>query len=94
MPSEMQLRVAEEIMNTEREMTGCYARRFEDLKPESQTHYLMLALAAMRAMCEPNTRMLAAAQTAWRDDPEKRTSTLWTAMLDAEIAAAEEPSHG
>ena len=45
------------------------------------------ALAAMEAMREPNTRMLAA-QTAWRDDPERRTSTLYRAMLDAEIEAA------
>ena len=51
--SEMQRRIAEEIMNTERELTGCYARRFDDLKPESRAHYLWLSLAAMKAMREP-----------------------------------------
>lgn len=52
------------------------------------------ALAVMKAMREPNARMLAAAQTAWLNDPARRTSTLWQAMLDAEIAAAEVPDAG
>ena len=32
---------------------------------------------------QPTTKMLEAAQRAWFCDPLKRTTTLWTAMLDA-----------
>ncbi|MFG1247314.1 hypothetical protein [Xanthobacter flavus] len=92
--SEMQRRIAEEIMNTERELTGCYARRFDDLKPESRAHYLWLALAAMKAMREPTPVMEQAAEWAAEDgallDFDRDDFRLtFTAALDAEISIAE-----
>lgn len=44
-----------------------------------------LARAAIEAMREPTTAMLAAAQTAWLADPAKRSSTLWQAMIDGAL---------
>ena len=78
MGSEMQARVARAME----------ARRAELIARPLARVWDDLALAAMEAMREPNTQMLAAAQSAWRDDPERRTSTLYRAMLDAEIEAA------
>lgn len=40
------------------------------------------AIAAIRALREPTTAMLAAAEKAWFDDPLRRTTTLWQAMID------------
>lgn len=77
MTSEMQERIARAI---EAASIEC---------DDTDAYYMAAALAVMKAMREPNTRMLAAAQTAWLNDPEKRTSTLWRAMLDAEISLAE-----
>jgi len=82
--SEMQERIAEEIMNTEREMRFDFARRWEDVLPELQTHYLMLALAAMKAMREPTPEMIEAGWNA-RGEVDAR----YRAMIDREISIAE-----
>ena len=94
--SEMQRRIAEEIMNTERELTGCYARRFDDLKPESRAHYLWLALAAMKAMREP-TRPMVDAGVAYALNVTVSGAGSWSEyvtakhqnMMQAEISIAE-----
>lgn len=78
MGSEMQERVARAME----------ARRAELIARPLARVWDELAIAAMEAMREPNTRMLAAAQAAWLDDPERRTSTLYRAMLNAAIEAA------
>lgn len=87
MTTEMQERIARAIWNIRREDEDRCDMELEDM---GRRHPVWTeALAVMKAMREPNTRMLAAAQTAWRSDPEKKTSTLWRAMLDAEISIAE-----
>lgn len=85
--SEMQRRIAEEIMNTEREMRLDYARRLEDVHPELQTHYLMLALAAMKAMREPTPEMEKTGD--FHIDFCSGFIELWMSVLDAEISIAE-----
>lgn len=91
MTSELQERIAKAICDFDCEGTGLsWANSPWEERPEwVRKNCMSIALVAMKAARGANTRMLAAAQAAWRDDPAKRTSTLWDAMLDAEIAAAE-----
>ena len=93
MPSEMQERIARAL---HRHMGGPTA--WGDLPERSRELFRGDALAAMRAMREPTPIMLSAApasysasfQTIW----PKICGDIFTAMLDAEIAAAGEPGHG
>ena len=39
--------------------------------------------AVLAAIREPSMAQLAAAQAAWLNDPEKKSSTIYTAMIDA-----------
>jgi len=45
--------------------------------------YVPLVRAVLAAIREPDVAQLAAAQTAWLNDPEKKSSTIYTAMIDA-----------
>lgn len=46
----------------------------------------LFAVAAIESMREPSTRQLAAAQTAWLNDPERKSSTIYTAMIDSALS--------
>jgi hypothetical protein len=92
--SEMQRRIAEEIMNAEGTRDGFPSNRLDDLTPEGQGHYLMLALAAMKAMREPTRIMIDAAYAAhdaYEDAPPPKAwcglSSAFRAAIDAEISA-------
>jgi hypothetical protein len=101
--SEMQRRIAEEIMNAEGTRDGFPSNRLDDLTPEGQGHYLMLALAAMKAMREPTVPMALAADDAvveqyaanpeWGEAKDMAEglipSRIWATMVDAEISIAE-----
>lgn len=84
MPSEMQERIAAELMNTEREINGLPARLLEHATHGGRAHYMTLAFAAMRALREPTPIMT---EAGWNAHGE--VDARYTAMLDAEIAAAE-----
>jgi hypothetical protein len=47
------------------------------------------ARAVLLALREPTDGMLLAAQYAWLHDPERKSSTLWRAMIDAALNAKE-----
>jgi hypothetical protein len=44
-----------------------------------------IARAAIEAMREPTATQLAAAQTAWLNDPLRKSSTIYRAMIDAAL---------
>jgi hypothetical protein len=59
----------------------------QDLPPIELTDEEMdeLGAAAIEAMREPTATQLAAAQTAWLDDPLRKSSTIYRAMIDAAL---------
>jgi len=86
MSSEMVERIARAIWSIRREDEDRCDMELEDM---GRRHSVWCeALAAMKAMREPTTGMLGAAQAAWLHDPERRTSTLYRAMIDHEIKLA------
>lgn len=62
---------------------------WERLPPSAQDQLRADATTILKAMREPTTGMIGAAQTAWLHDPARRTSTLYRAMIDHEIKLAE-----
>lgn len=84
MPSEMQTRVARAIWSIRREDEDRCDMELEDM---GRAHPVWAeALAVMKAMREPTEVMRAAAPL--------MPPSFYSAAIDAEIAAAGEPSHG
>lgn len=56
---------------------------FDALTPEWRAVYGKGVRAVLAAIRKPSMAQLAAAQAAWLNDPEKKSSTIYTSMIDA-----------
>ena len=83
MPSELQDRIAVAIYEADPDKSWS---AWGGLTRREQSGYMQTALAVMKAMREPTEVMRAAAPL--------MPPSFYSAAIDAEIAAAEEPSHG
>lgn len=88
MSSELQERIAEALFCKDTEQRGWQNSFYSDIAPEAKDEWRALALVTLKAMREPSPGMIEAA-AAWLRDPERRTSTLYRAMIDHEIKLAE-----
>ncbi|MDQ0506002.1 hypothetical protein [Xanthobacter agilis] len=89
MSSEMQERIARSIYES-RNGVGC--RAWPSLPKAHKAHYIVDALAAMKAMREATFGMRDAATRRHQGPDECLYGSVFTAMIDHEIRAAEEDS--